>query len=128
MRYYLENWVLFSLLTYTFTDRIPMNHTDICDDTVHIVHAPIIHSVLRNKMLLEKPTGYRKVTHCKTTMLAVQCSSLCIFFLELMQAYKSSRMVGRRLKEDSWWQGCAWWRNMDGVHQGWKACLPDQCA
>lgn len=71
---------------------------------------------------------YKMTNHCKTTMLGVCCSDFSIVLDELMQAYKGSRMVGRRLKEDSWRQGCAWWRNMDGVHQGWQARIPDQCA
>ena len=55
---------------------------------------------------------------------------MCVhpLFLMELQAYKGSRMVGGGPNEDSWGKGCAWWRDMDGEHQRWQACLPHQCA
>jgi len=90
------------------------------------MYANIVHSVIINKMLLEKPI--ERLLAAKQQCWVFRAQSFSVVFNELMQAYKGSRMVGRRLKEDSWRQGCAWWRNMDGVHQGWQACIPDQCA
>jgi hypothetical protein len=73
-----------------------MNHeSDVMLCSYNTVHTHIIHSVLRSKILLEKPIGYRKGYPLQNNNAS--CSvfiTLYLFLDELMQAYKSSRMVG----------------------------------
>jgi hypothetical protein len=68
---------------------------------------------------------HRKILQGKHFLLQNNNVVFSSAVLDELQAYKGSRVVGGGLNQDSWGQGCAWWRDMDGEHQRWQACLPD---